>query len=438
LWFELSESRVISLSDSYINEPWGGTVLAHEIGHNYNRKHVNCGNPQDPDGNYPYPTCQFSVAIPGNSGAEMYGFDIITEQYITSTAPVGDLMSYANLTWTSDYTWNAIYNRLQNQDYLMSETAKAVKVAGGEVMWVTAVLYPDNNSGTFAYLTRADSSLFPTDDLTELLDGQQGSDYTLLLLNSGGTTLATRPFTPAHIDDTNPHSLLASLAVPYDVNTAEIQLWQGGTLIDSREASDNPPTVQLLSPNGGQTVGNSLTVTWDADDADGDWLLYTLQYSNDNGQSWQVIANELITPTYTIEDTSAMAGSNGQSLIRVIASDGWHTAYDQSDTTFTLPLHAPEVFIHNETEFFTDTIELIGSAIDAEDFQLTGESLRWSVDALGIVGWGETAVLQDMPPGSYQVTLTATDSDGMVGTATLTIVVRARGDNTIYLPFVSR
>ena len=434
-WFVLSESDGGAVDGVLINKPWGGRTLAHELGHNYDRAHVDCGNPDEPDGNYPYPPCQFSAANPGNPGAEMYGFDIVTEKYIPSTAAAGDLMSYADPRWISDYTWNAIYNQLQNQDFFGEGSEREVN--GGEVMLVTAVIYPDSNTGTLAYLIRHADDLIPANKLADLLDAQQGSDYVLRLVDGGGATLSERTFSPVHIDDSAQTTLLVTFAIPYQDGTAQVQLRQGGNILDSRVASDNPPTVQLLSPNGGQTIGSSLTVTWTAVDADDDWLLYTLQYSRDNGQSWQVIANDLYTTTYTIADTAAMAGSDGQALIRVVANDGLHTAYDQSDTTFTMPLHAPQVFIHNETEFFTDTIELIGSAVDAEDVLLTGAALRWSVDALGVVGAGETAVLADMPPGSYEVTLTATDSDGMTGTATVTIVVRER-DNTIYLPFVTR
>jgi hypothetical protein len=45
-----------------------------------------------------------------------------------------------------------------------------------------------------------------------------------------------------------------------------------------------------------------------------------------------------------------------------------------------------------------------------------------------------------MPVGTYEVTLTATDSDGMVGTAALTIVVKERtaeaNTNSLYLPYM--
>jgi hypothetical protein len=69
-------------------------------------------------------------------------------------------------------------------------------------------------------------------------------------------------------------------------------------------------------------------------------------------------------------------------------------------------------------------IPFIGAADDAQDGALTGSSLVWTSDLLASpFGTGETfdAVL---PDGLNTVTLTATDSDGNTGTATIQVLVQ--------------
>lgn len=68
-------------------------------------------------------------------------------------------------------------------------------------------------------------------------------------------------------------------------------------------------------------------------------------------------------------------------------------------------------------------IPFIGVAMDPEDGPLAGDSMIWTDDLEGMIGEGEQfdAVLDVV--GDHTVTLTATDSDGNVGTATLQFAI---------------
>jgi hypothetical protein len=55
-----------------------GNVMAQELAHNHGRKHIDCGNPDNTDGNYPYPPCQLAPVGP----TSYYGFDVTTQQPI--------------------------------------------------------------------------------------------------------------------------------------------------------------------------------------------------------------------------------------------------------------------------------------------------------------------------------------------------------------------
>jgi hypothetical protein len=76
---------------------WRAETVAHEWGHNFGRLHVDCGNPQNPDHNYPH--------AGGRLGH--HGYDIRTNE-IRPIDTHYDLMSYCQPTWSSDYTYEAV------------------------------------------------------------------------------------------------------------------------------------------------------------------------------------------------------------------------------------------------------------------------------------------------------------------------------------------
>ena len=75
----------------------GSWTAAHEWGHNFGRLHVGCGNPSNPDPNYPYT----------NGSIGVHGFDPVTGQLKRPSTHV-DLMSYCSPEWISDYTFRAV------------------------------------------------------------------------------------------------------------------------------------------------------------------------------------------------------------------------------------------------------------------------------------------------------------------------------------------
>ncbi len=152
-------------------------------------------------------------------------------------------------------------------------------------------------------------------------------------------------------------------------------------VLAARTISAHAPAITVTSPNGGEVVGDTLTIRWNASDADGDPLLYTAQYSPDMGASWATLATDYYTTTLTVS-TQTLPGSAGTSLIRITANDGVNTTTDVSDAPFTMPKHAPQVFIQvADGARFTPgvIIGLRGNAMDVEDAPLAGDALRWTV-----------------------------------------------------------
>ncbi|HMO60098.1 MAG TPA: hypothetical protein PKC19_22320, partial [Roseiflexaceae bacterium] len=109
--------KTSSDANSLWNKPGGGTILAHELGHNYGRKHVECAHdPEDWKGQddfeteYPYPICQISHSNTSARGTH-FGFDKISldkayfpeDRFLAVIAPAAasDLMGYKRPRWVS-------------------------------------------------------------------------------------------------------------------------------------------------------------------------------------------------------------------------------------------------------------------------------------------------------------------------------------------------
>ena len=76
-------------------------TMAHEIGHAHGREHAPCGGASGVDPNYPYPQAQLGV----------WGYDIFEKTLISPTKG-RDMMGYCPNEWVSDYTYNALFERI--------------------------------------------------------------------------------------------------------------------------------------------------------------------------------------------------------------------------------------------------------------------------------------------------------------------------------------
>jgi uncharacterized repeat protein (TIGR01451 family) len=217
-------------------------------------------------------------------------------------------------------------------------------------------------------------------------------------------------------------------------------VYQGST-IGSVSASSNAPTVQVTFPNGGETIGGtSTTLTWTASDADGDTLTYDVQYSRDGGFSWATIAVDWPDKSYQI--ATYLLGSSTDGVLRVMATDGFNAVQDDSDAPFSVANSRPEVVISAGLGgVFVDTqlVFLDGMALDPEDGRLASTSLAWSSNRDGAFGFGENleVVASTLTDGDHLVTLTATDSGSLTGSATEWIFINPTSDLDVDLSVAS-
>ena len=79
-------------------------------------------------------------------------------------------------------------------------------------------------------------------------------------------------------------------------------------------------------------------------------------------------------------------------------------------------------------------VAFVGEAIDEEDGSLDGDSLVWESSIDGVIGTGRQFVRSDLSPGQHEITLTATDSDGKRGWATVNILLNQAPTCSIVSP----
>ncbi len=453
----------VSPQTPYWMRPLGGYTMAHELGHNLGRRHVNCtGSEADGgeiDTGYPYPTCQIAPNDPnGYYGlAWPIGYSVAKPEIVAPTEAT-PLMSYGWPQWIDDYTYRALFARLD----LQATAATALPAA-----WTQAEVYLYASG----WITPADQTAFLShfylrDDVKPRLLEQSWANtfnadnpYSLTLETDAGDVLYSHPFNlnVSFGQDITTTPQFFGEVFPYLSGTTRIVLYHAGVEMAARPVSPHVPTVTVVSPSGGETLTDSLTITWIANDPDEEESLryadtyhvgainltrfggmqFTLQYSADDGATWSYLDSGLPTTTLTIEDVSALPGGE-DARVRVIVSDGVNTSYSDS-SVFSLAHHAPEVSIiepHSLRRFaWGDPVILRGAALDAEDGPLS--DIVWTSDLDGALGVGQELLLTTLITGMHHITAQITDSDAMLGAATVTVSVGVEYEK-VYLPLVLR
>lgn len=98
-------------------------VMAHELGHNFGRRHAPCGGASAPDPAFPY--------AGGVTGA--YGYDMFSGTLRPPT--MRDLMGYCAPAWISDYTWSGILNYRSASVASSHQLQGAAKPSRGLLVW---------------------------------------------------------------------------------------------------------------------------------------------------------------------------------------------------------------------------------------------------------------------------------------------------------------
>ncbi|HET6764854.1 MAG TPA: hypothetical protein VFH27_14315, partial [Longimicrobiaceae bacterium] len=133
-------------------------VTAHELGHNFNRRHTPCGGPGGVDPAYPYPDGDIGV----------FGVDV--ENGVLHSPDETDIMGYCDSQWISDYTYRNVLEFMKNgppQSSLFASgaTARPSLLVWGRVGPEGLVLEP-----AFAVTTRPSMPTHSGPYMVEALD----------------------------------------------------------------------------------------------------------------------------------------------------------------------------------------------------------------------------------------------------------------------------
>jgi hypothetical protein len=261
--------------------------------------------------------------------------------------------------------------------------------------------------------------------------------YTINAVDSLGQIVATQGFDISfEILSNSPvetEYALFSTVINFPQNTTAFRIMHDDTVLLAVPVSVNIPSIQVLSPNGGESwpISGDQVVSWEANDLDGDILFYSAEYTPD-GINWTVLAAD-ITSTQITVNTAFLAGGNA-ARVKIVATDGVNTSVDESDGTFMVGKKNPQIFIISPSDNFSIqpglSFSLQAYGYDLEDGEFDDAAYHWTSDRDGDLGNGFLRHVS-LSPGKHNITLTVTDKDGNQATASVTIFIGYQQ----YLPF---
>ena len=89
------------------------------------------------------------------------------------------------------------------------------------------------------------------------------------------------------------------------------------------------PEIEITTPHEAQQISGDFQINWEADDADGDSLTYSIEYSPDNGNNWHLLADQLTQDYFTWE--SNLYENSPQFRLALYAGDGQTQSSDTSE-----------------------------------------------------------------------------------------------------------
>ncbi|MBI4287496.1 MAG: right-handed parallel beta-helix repeat-containing protein, partial [Chloroflexi bacterium] len=189
-------------------------------------------------------------------------------------------------------------------------------------------------------------SLLPAYQLMGEVDLEMGSggDYAIVTRNAAGSVLGRYPFKPIWTLSTHPPTELGLVSfahrVPRLQGITRIDLEGPGGVLASLRFSASAPIVAITAPGDGAAIpaaNDQVSVKWTGRDADSDALLYTVFYSSDGGETWQLQSfeqskNELII---------AIDAKGTAHRVKVVATDGANSTEAVAGFTVAATAAAP-------------------------------------------------------------------------------------------------
>ncbi len=255
----------------------------------------------------------------------------------------------------------------------------------------------------------------------EITPPDETSPYVLVFGQGEDTLLEHRfpLFHPTNVQnepETEPGAGYFNVVAPYPVGTGWVELRFEERVLAHLEPSATAPTANLLAPNNGGSFGanDEIWVEWQAGDQDGDELVSALYYSPNGGESWLPVASGLTGSPYLWQLGNVPGAADGQGLLKVEVSDGFHSGEDLSDEPFAVEGKPPLLSIlfpaSDERFLQCEHVRVRGAALDPE-----GELAQptWILDG-EVAGETLEADLGPLAPGDHHLVLEVEDGQGLI------------------------
>lgn len=252
-------------------------------------------------------------------------------------------------------------------------------------------------------------------------------DFVFELRDASGNAVRSVPFQVGrpHVDcfgggcDQYPPigHFIFSLSDPPEYESFAV-MWEGKE-IGAMERSPNAPVVSIEGPPAGKafSLDDTVDVSWEASDPDGEELFFRVYYSRDGGETYFPMSLE--TRETNLSLTGRQLDGTEQARFAVAVTDGTKGDFAESEV-FSVQGQSPEITLISPYSGIVlaegQGFLMEASAFDPDENRgLSYEAFSWESDIDGHIGVGSFLVLSasDFTPGKHTVTVTATDSTGM-------------------------
>jgi len=309
------------------------TVPAHEIGHSiWNDGNHLCEEYQDNfnEGDCANPSPPNCTCFGGNSclGSIINNGIWVEKKEQFSSVDTGlcNIQNTFSFMGSSDYNPPIRWASYDEYQHIFSALEDSGEKSGGSdmnILLVSGLVDIDLNVELKEFYIVEGQEFGSTDGncaiRTTDTNGLKLNDYNFAV----SFTMQTNPPT-----DTNYSSFI--LGIPFDENINSVQAICNGELKAERFVSDNAPTVSITSPSGSEEWSGDNLIEWTANDLDEDDLEFVLQYSDDDGLTWNPLGMHVTDENFTFD--VGMVDGNTSYKIKVIATDGVLTGEDTSGT----------------------------------------------------------------------------------------------------------
>jgi len=264
--------------------------------------------------------------------------------------------------------------------------------------------------------------------------GPADSRYRLVLRDAVGRTLVE---TPMRVERSKGHGasmvfVSADVLLPGTAAGAlpralyAVEIVSGRRTLARVVRSPNAPTVELLAPKAGASIGGDppVSIRWSARDADGGALTASVDYSTDDGASWRTVAGGLTVGRVSLP--SRLLTASKRARVRIRVSDGLNETAAVSGRLVSLGA-PPFVRITNPERRITisavQPLSLAAQAYDDAFRRLRGRALSW-FDGRRRIAFGESATVAPLAPGLHRISVVARDRLGRTARASVPVLVR--------------